>query len=58
MADQNLLQKFSNGVKLLKKRLSCEFKDLNMRRTPETEFLSEEMEEAMEDFMFRTFLGV
>lgn len=59
MADQNFLQKFSNGVKMLKKRFSCDFKELKItRRIPVNEFLSEEMEEAMEDFMFKTFLGV
>ena len=59
MADQNFLQKFSNGVKMLKKRFSCDLKDLKItRRIPVNEFLSEEMEEAMEDFMFKTFLGV
>ena len=44
---------------MLKKRFSCDLKDLKItRRIPVNEFLSEEMEEAMEDFMFKTFLGV
>ena len=45
MADQNFLQKFSNGVKMLKKRFSCDFKELKTtRRIPGTEFLSEKEE--------------